>query len=290
MNQNSSNMQMSSDNDRSIGDIISQTKGLTIDQMQAILDYQRSHSVKFGEAAVELGFVKPSDVMWALSQQFHYPYSQSSTLNISPELVMANNPFSEAAKQFRDTRTKLLQGVLDPQNARVAIAIASADIGDGKSFFAANLSIALSQLGRRTLLVDANLRSPRQHAIFNIDNKGGLSSILSGRSGGNVVRPIDELPELYVLPVGVTPPNPIELLQHISFRQLMLDLLSKFEYVLVDTPADAHGSDGRVIASVCGAALLVTRKNNTNMAGVKAMLDDMKKAGTYVAGAVMNDY
>ena len=79
------------------------------------------------------------------------------------------------------------------------------------------MAVALSQLGGRTLLIDADLRSPRQHEIFKVNNHSGLSSILSGRSEGNVLRQVEEFPSLFVMPVGVVPPNPLELLQRPAF-------------------------------------------------------------------------
>jgi protein-tyrosine kinase len=282
--------QNNSSSDKSIGDIIGAANNLSPENIQAVLAYQKEHGVKFGEAAVRLGYVKKEDVLWALSQQFHYPYTQSSNVNVNSELIVAGNPFSEASEVFRDLRSQLIANVFSGEKARRALAVVSPNVGDGKSFFVANIAASFSQLGGRTLIVDADMRTPRQHEVFGVNNSVGLSGILSGRSETNVIRPIADLPSLYLLPVGVVPPNPLELVQHPSFGLLMKELLTKFEYIIVDTPAASHGSDSRVIAAVCGAALIVGRKGVTEMKGMEKLVGSIQHSSTEVVGVVMNDH
>ncbi|TXH32738.1 MAG: polysaccharide biosynthesis tyrosine autokinase, partial [Burkholderiaceae bacterium] len=172
-----------------------------------------------------------------------------------------------------------------------AISILSADSGDGKSYFAANLATAFSQLSGRTLLIDANMRSPRQHEIFGLkDSAVGLSSILSGRATGSVIRPVKELPNLFVMPVGTTPPNPLELLERPAFGMLIRELLPKFDHVIVDTPSASQGADYAVIAAKAGAALLVARQNKTHMYALQEMQHTVSLGPTAIAGTVMNEY
>lgn len=277
---------------RSIGELIREAKNLTPEQMDAVLKYQAEHNLRFGDAAVALGFVKRDDVLWALSQQFHYPYSSGDAAsNANPELVVANNPFSDEAEAFRNFRSQLMSTVFAPGTPKKALAIVSPMPGEGKSFFCANLAVVFSQLGGRTLLVDADMRTPRQHEIFGIDgNNVGLSSVLAGRCETNVIRPIQDLPSLYVLPVGATPPNPLELAQRPAFALLMMELLQKFDHVIVDTPAAVHGSDARVISAVCGAAAVLGRRNHTAMASLKTLVENLKKASVTTAGIVLNEH
>lgn len=276
--------------DKSIGEIIRDNKNLSITQVEQILAYQKQHNLKFGEAAVALGFAKREDVLWALSQQFQYPHSQGSTHTLSSELVVANVPFSPIAESFRSLRAQLIDTVFQANGKRSALAIISPNEGDGKSFFAANLAIAFSQLGSRTLLIDADLRTPRQQDIFNIATTAGLSSVLSGRSEINVSRPAEDLPNLYVLTVGTTPPNPLELCQRPVLPRLMQDVFNTFDYVIVDTPAASHGADARVIAAACGAALAVGRKNSTSMGDMKKLVDALPNSQVQFAGAVFNEH
>lgn len=273
--------------EKSIGDIIRETNNLSAEQVAQVLAHQQATGMKFGEAAVDLGLARREDVLWALSQQFSYPY-KSQTPKVSEELVVANSPFSEGAEVFRDLRSQLISQLYEGNAPRKAIAVVSPNIGDGKSYFAANVAVAFSQLGGRTLLVDADMRTPRQHEIFGVESPRGLSTILSGRAEPNVIRPVSELPSLYVLPVGVVPPNPLELVQRPAFGMLMRELLSKFDYVIVDTPAAAHGSDARVIASACGAAVVVARQGISEMARTEKLTAAINKTPASVVGVVLN--
>lgn len=274
--------------DRSIGAIIAETRNLSADQVERILNHQRTHGVRFGEAAITLGFASADDVMFALAQQFHYPYALGEDSKLNPELVALNQPFGVQAESFRAIRSQLMMRLFNESQPRRAIAVVSPDVGDGKTFFAANLAVALAQLGGRTLLVDADLRSPRLHQVFGLENRVGLSGILSGRAESQVIRQIQSVPSLFVLPVGATPPNPVELVERPAFGLLIRELVSKFDYVVVDTPAVQLGSDAAVIASRCGAALMVARRNNSRMKALAGMLADV--ADTVMVGAVINDH
>lgn len=285
----SMNYPMSDLPDRAIGDIIRDTKNLSPEQVELVLEYQRQHNVKFGEACVELGLARRQDVIWALSQQFHYPYAGGMQGRLSNELTVANDPFSPDAETFRDLRSQLISNLAAPGEPKRALAILSNDVGDGKSYFAANLAVAFSQLGSRTLLIDADLRTPRQHAIFNVEGNNGLSGVLSGRQETNVIRPSDYLPTLYLLPVGTTPPNPLELVQRPVFEALLGELLGKFDYVIVDTPAVAHGADAGVIAAKCGASLAIARKNVSRHDQLKKLVQKLSRKPSKFFGVVLNN-
>ena len=181
--------------DRAIGEIIGQTRNLSADQIEKILAHQREHRMRFGEAAIALGYASMDDVLYALAQQFHYPYAAEPQRKLNPELVALNQPFSQQAEAFRAIRTQVMMRVFpEGGGARKALAVISPNSGDGKTYFAANLAVTLAQLGGRTLLVDADLRGPRQHAVFGIDNSAGLSGILSGRAEAKVIQQVVGVP------------------------------------------------------------------------------------------------
>lgn len=275
--------------DNSLGDILRRTKGLTAEQVKEALDYQNLNGVRFGEAVVALGLASSQDIVWALAQQFHYPYTPNTDVSLHAELVVANNPFSEQVEAFRDLRSQMIAGAMGQGDDRSALAIVSSDVGDGKSFIAANLAVAFSQLPGRTLLVDADLRTPRLHEIFGVDVSSGLSGILSGRSAANVIKPVKHLPNLYMLPAGVVPPNPAELLHRAAFSLLLRELLGKFDYVLVDTPAASVGADARMIAAHCGACLVVGRKGRSRVPGMQSLVKQLSKSTVKVGGVLVND-
>ncbi|TBO30195.1 polysaccharide biosynthesis tyrosine autokinase [Aquabacterium lacunae] len=278
--------------ERTIGEIISQANSLTAEQIEKVLAYQREHGVRFGEAAVALGLASSDDVLWALAQQFHYPYSQDSAKGLHPDLVVANQPFSEQAEGFRTIRSHLIMKLFsDPDQPKQAISVISPDTGDGKSYFAANVAAAFSQLSGKTLLIDADMRNPRQHEIFGLSDKGaGLSTILSGRAASNVIHHVRELPSLYVLPVGVVPPNPLELVERPAFGLLIRELLAKFDRIIVDTPAASLGADYAVIAAKCGAAVMMARRDKSNLHVMQNLSSTARIGQVNLVGVILNDH
>lgn len=273
-----------------LGHILQRTKGLSSEQVEQALAYQREHGMRFGEAAVALGLAQPDDVVWALSQQFRYPYAPQQQANVDPELVVAHSPFNDEIEAFRDIRSQLVLGVFADNQSRRALAVVSSDEGDGKTFVAANLAVAFSQLPGRTLLIDANLREPRLHEIFGVEQDIGLTGVLAGRAEPNVIKPVEQLPNLYLMPAGVLAPNPSELLQGAAFSLCLNELLARFDYVLVDTPAASAGSDARVVAVHCGAALMVGRRNKSRVPRMQSFVKLLNKSQVKMAGILMNEF
>lgn len=276
--------------DRSIGDIIAELRNLSADQVQRILAYQKEHGVRFGEAAVALGYASRDDVLFALAQQFHYPYAVEEDRKLSPELVALNEPFSARAESFRALRSQLMMRLYADDAPRRALAVISPDAGDGKTYCASNLAVTLAQLGGRTLLVDADMRGPRAHEVFRVSNKAGLSGILSGRADKQVIQQVPGIGSLFVLPVGATPPNPLELVERPAFGLLMRELAAKFDHVVVDTPAAVHGSDPCVITARCGAGLVVARRNAARVAALSDLVASLTGSPATIVGAVMNEF
>lgn len=276
--------------DRSIGAILADLRHLSADQVEKIVRHQRDKGLRFGEAAVALGFASNDDVMFALAQQFHYPYAAEDKRKANPELVALNQPFGVQSESFRAIRSQIMMRLFNEGQERRAIAVVSPDSGDGKTFFAANLAVTLAQLGGRTLLVDADLRHPRQHAVFGVSNQAGLSGILSGRAESKVIQQVPGVPSLFVLPVGITPPNPLELVERPAFGLLMRELLAKFDHVVVDTPAACYGSDSAVIAARCGAALVVARKNQGRVSALQDLVANLSETPARMAGVVFNEF
>jgi protein-tyrosine kinase len=276
--------------DQMIGEILSKSKSLKPDQIGAILAHQKQTGSRFGEAAVQLGVVSSDDVLYALAQQFHYPYAPVAKQKLNVELIAAAQPFSKQAEAFRAIRGQLLLKAFNDEGQKRALTVISANQGDGKTFFAANIAIVLSQLGGKTLLIDADMRSPRLHEVFGVANNTGLSGLLSGRSSVQAICSIDDLPSLFLLPGGPIPPNPIELIERPAFSILISELVSKFDYVIVDTPAAVHGSDSSALSLKCGASICIARKGNSKMVGVQDLIATMSAGEVKLAGVILNEY
>jgi len=278
---------------RSIGEIIRDTRALSAEQVAQILKYQRDYDTKFGEAAIALGYATSEDVLRALAQQFNYAYGNAEQQRASPELVVLNQPFGQQAESIRAIRAQIMMRTLpDARGALVkrALAVVSPNTGDGKTYFCANLSVSLSQLGGRTLVVDADLRGARLHQVFDVDARSGLSTLLAGRRGSSVIKPVKSVPNLFVMPVGPTPPNPLELVQGPAFGLLLQELLARFDHVVVDTPAAQYGADCAVVAGRCGAALIVARKDATKVDDLQSFAQMLAAANAKLAGVVMNEF
>lgn len=279
----------------SIGALISQTRNLSAEQVEQVLAYQRQHGLRFGDAAVQLGFASTDDVLFALAQQFQYPVAPSAGPAQSPELVSLSQPFGPQAEAFRAARSQLLMRLQQEGRERRALAVVSPEPGDGKSFFCANLAVALAQLGGRTLLIDADMRGPRQHELFRLETQGesrleGLADVLSGRAGQGVIRQVAGVPSLFVLPVGTPPPNPLELVERPAFGLLLRDLLGRFDHVLIDTPAATLGSDGLVIAARAGAAVVLARRHQSRMAALQDLVGSFSHSPAEILGVIINEH
>lgn len=280
---------------RSIGDIIRDTRNLSAEQVGEVLEYQRAHGLKFGEAAIALGFATPDDVLHALAQQFNYAYAGAEQGKANPELVTLNQPFSQQAEAFRAIRAQIMlrthpdvsSGV---PRARRAVAVVSPNSGEGKTFFCANLGVALAQLGGRTLVIDADMRGPRLHEVFGVESKIGLTGLLSGRRGESVIMAVKGVPNLFVLPVGISPPNPLELIEGPAFGVLLQELLTKFDHIVVDTPSAKYGADSIVTAARCGVALVVARKDQARVDELQELVQTLSASTAKIAGVVLNEY
>ena len=275
--------------ERSIGQHLAELRDLSADQVERILQHQLAHGLRFGEAAVALGLASNEDVLFALARQFHYPYAAQDDRELGEELVALNDPFGARSEHFRSLRSQLMMRVFAEGEPRRALAIVSPDSGDGRTYCACNLAVVLAQLGGRTLLVDADLRASRVHEVFKLANRAGLSGILSGRTDQDAITQVAAVPSLFILPVGITPPNPLELLERPAFGLLMRELATKFDHVIVDTAAAAHGADAGVTAARCGAALVVARKDRSQFTTLQELVASFAGSSAQLAGVVLNE-
>jgi receptor protein-tyrosine kinase len=277
--------------ERSMGTILVHAGRLTSESTERIMQLQRDEGLRFGDAAVRLGLLTPADIELALARQFDYPYLISGESQVSDQVTSAYTPFSAGSKAVSALRSELMLRWFNPSDGGIALAVVSADRGEGRSFLAANLAVAFSQLGRKTLLIDADMRNPTQHAGFGIDNRSGLAAMLSGRSALEAaIHRIPGLPGLSVLPAGAQPPNPLELLERPIFAQLLAELSLDFEVILLDSPAAAECPDAQGIAARAGAALVVARRGASRMAHVRDAAETVTHAGAIVVGTVLNDF
>jgi chain length determinant protein tyrosine kinase EpsG len=272
--------------DRGIGRILLDAGKLEAGDAERALRLHKEKGIRFGEACVHLGLVTPADVDFALSRQFHYPYLQSGEASLAQELVAAYRPFSPQVESLRALRTQLLLRWFGP--GRKMLAVVSPDRGDGRSYLAANLAIVFSQLGERTLLVDADMRSARQHRLFDLTNQYGLSALLNGRMHGAAAERVAHFTDLSVIAAGATPPNPLELVSRAQFKDVLAKESESFDVVLIDTPAAETSADAHAIAARVGGALLLACEDGSRVEALSQLVSSIKSSRAEVVGCVFN--
>jgi len=275
--------------DRSIGAILIDAGRLTANSAESVIRLQKKNGMRFGDAAIKLKLLKEDDIRFALSSQFDYPYLPASDESLSHELVAAYQPFSPVVEQLRALRSQLMLRWFDALSERKTLAIVSPGSGEGRSFIAANLAIVFSQLGERTLLIDADLRKPRQHQLFKLGNGAGLSGLLAGRANADAVISVPGLIGLSVLPAGAVPPNPQELLGRPLFGDTLRTLGRDFDVVIIDTPAASDYADAQTVAVRAGAALIVARKDQTSLPDFTELTSRLQQSGAVLVGSVLSD-
>jgi len=277
---------------RSLGGILVDSGLLKPEDAERVLQVQKEENLRFGAAAVKLGLLTEADIQYALARQFSYAYLRrgpGEKRQVSDEIVAAYQPFSPRVEQLRAIRSQLMLRWFDKAELRQVLTVVGTERGEGRSYLAANLAVVFSQLGERTLLVDADLRSPRQHELFYLENKIGLSTVLSGRSREEAIIRIADLAGLSVLPAGPVPPNPLELLNRLNFDEFMMQVKANYDIIILDTPALAEGEDGAMLAVRTGAALAVARAGRTRMSDFQDMVQGLMSAGVAIVGTVLNE-
>jgi receptor protein-tyrosine kinase len=277
---------------RSLGGILVDSGLLKPEDAERVLQVQKEENLRFGAAAVKLGLLTEADIQYALARQFSYAYLRrgpGEKRQVSDEIVAAYQPFSPRVEQLRAIRSQLMLRWFDKAELRQVLTVVGTERGEGRSYLAANLAVVFSQLGERTLLVDADLRSPRQHELFYLENKIGLSTVLSGRSREESIIRIADLAGLSVLPAGPVPPNPLELLNRLNFDEFMMQVKANYDIIILDTPALAEGEDGAMLAVRTGAALAVARAGRTRMSDFQDMVQGLMSAGVAIVGTVLNE-
>lgn len=262
---------------------------LSADAAESIIKLQKEGGLRFGDAAIQLGLLSEADVRFALSHQFDYPYLLPDDKTICEDVVAAFKPFSPMVEQLRALRSQLMLRWFDDMSGNKMLALTSADRGEGRSYIAANLAVVFSQLGERTLLIDSDLRNPRQHEIFKLGNRDGLSAILAGRSNlDDAVNRIPNLLGLSVLSAGAVPPNPQELLNRPQFTSMLEAAQRQFDIILFDTTAGAEYADAQMVTARAGGAIVLSRKNITRASRLRDLTSALQHSGTVVVGSVLN--
>jgi receptor protein-tyrosine kinase len=261
---------------------------LSEDAVAKITAAQRMLEVRFSEAALRLGFVTQEDIDEALALGRKIALMEKRRVKPCDQLRLAHDPYDPHSEKVRALRTELLLRHEAVGRANI-VALLSSSSGEGRSQLCAELAIAFSQLGQPTLLVDADLRHPRQHILFNADNQQGLSQAIA-RGDTPYLHPVEGLPHLSLLTAGPSPHNPLELLSDSRFERLIEDWRRNFEFVVLDTAPVNQYADGLAVATLVGRVLLVSRAAHTPYNDTREMLRRLSATQAQVLGAVISHF
>lgn len=206
------------------------------------------------------------------------------------ELLIYSDPRSSLAEAYRQLRTSILLSTAG--HAPKSLLITSSLPSEGKTTTATNIAISLAQTGAKVLIIDADMRRPRLHSVFNIKNAEGLSTMLSSElSEGQLLDVIqyDDLSKLHLLPSGPIPPNPAELIGSEQMSDLLKTMQRNFTHVIVDSPPIASFTDGVLIASMVDGVILVVHAGKSSRQVVRRSRQLLQDVGAKVFGVVLNN-
>jgi polysaccharide biosynthesis transport protein len=201
------------------------------------------------------------------------------------ELVPHEGPRLAVSEAYRSLRTALL---LSSAHELKVVAVTSAVASEGKSATATNLGVVMAQLGRRVLIVDADLRKPRLHEVLQVSNRAGLVSYLTGNADFESIISRTSVPNLFVIPAGPNPPNPSELLASDRMQELVRMARSRFDFVVIDTPPILPVTDAALVGTLVDGMTLCLRAGKVTRDEARACRDRLQFAGIKVLGVVLN--
>ncbi len=201
------------------------------------------------------------------------------------ELVPHEGPRLAVSEAYRSLRTALL---LSSAHELKVVAVTSAVASEGKSATATNLGVVMAQLGRRVLIVDADLRKPRLHEVLQVSNRAGLVSYLTGNADFEGIISRTSVPNLFVIPAGPNPPNPSELLASDRMQELVRMARSRFDFVVIDTPPILPVTDAALVGTLVDGVTLCLRAGKVTRDEARACRDRLQFAGIKVLGVVLN--
>jgi polysaccharide biosynthesis transport protein len=233
-----------------------------------------------------------------LRRKVHSPDDIERRLGLPVLALVPPAPPSEAdstsgmsplpGEAFRRLRANVMLGCGDSEESGNVLVVSSAAPGEGKSFVSSHLAMALAAVDQRVCLIDADLRRPRLHTMFDRQRAPGLSDVLLGRrTTAEVLRPVGTQ-GLVIVPSGLPSTKAAELLSYQAFRTFIEELRSDFDWIVIDSPPVMAVADAAVLSRDATAVLFVTSAEETSLEAAEAALNELGSAGARLLGAVLN--
>lgn len=205
---------------------------------------------------------------------------------IDIEIVTLKTPKSPAAEAYRTLRTNIQ--FLALHNKIQTIVITSSKYMEGKTTIASNLGVVMAQIGNKVLIVDCDQRKAKIHKVFGISNNKGLSDILINKLNVNDVLKKLFLENLYILTAGTISPNPSDLFTSSHMKNLMDELKSCFDYIILDTPPINKVTDTQLISQYSDGCILVVSSGETKIEEIVKTKKLLENANNRILGVVLN--
>jgi len=202
-------------------------------------------------------------------------------------LIAKKDPKSPITEQYRTIRTNIQYASVD--QAIRSIVVTSSGPMEGKSTTVANLAVVFAQQGKKTLLIDADLRKPTAHYTFQLPNTFGLTSVLTKQVELMDAVHMTDVENLFVLTSGPIPPNPAELLASGSMEYLLKEAYNLYDFILFDSPPVLTVTDAQVLANLVDGSILVTSSGTTDRDGAIKAKELLSNANAKLLGAVLNN-
>ena len=212
--------------------------------------------------------------------------SRRAAAEVQVETISHESPKSAIAENFRFLRTAIQYSVAG--GAPKTILVTSCLAREGKTTTATNLAITLAQRGHKTLLIDADLKKPSIHYLFDVSDDQGLSEILTGKFD-DVIPSSTAIANLDVLASGTRPPNPVDLLDSDAMRDLLVAYSEQYEHIVIDSPPSLELADTSVLVPYVDGVVFVIRPGTTPREAVVSVKEKLAGVGCRFLGIVLNN-
>jgi capsular exopolysaccharide synthesis family protein len=200
--------------------------------------------------------------------------------------VALQEPKCSLAEALRNIRTNLVFSFVEPHQK--AMVITSAGPMEGKTFISSNLAATMARMGRPVLLVDADMRKPTVHKLFNTSLKPGLTDVILGRCNLDEAIRETAIKRLKVIPAGTIPPNPAELLTSNRMQKLIATFRERFEYLIFDTPPILAVTEAAVLSGVLDGTVLFVKASGTTRESAQRALEQLTDVRARTLGVILN--
>lgn len=268
-----------------MGAILVQSGKLSEQQLETAIDYQQRHGGKLGDAMLALGFVSQHDVAQVLGRQFEFSFTSSDHSSFDPRLHMAFNLPGEEQEAIKALRSHIQVSWL--HQGQQSLLVTGVDGDDEPAMVAANLAISFSQSGKRTLLVDANLRGSLLHQALGLAGRIGLADLLAGRCRlASIIQPVLPLQQLFFVASGTQVLNPQELLARDVLAKSVRDMERDFDVVIFTTPTRIDYADNQILSTAVPGVLMLVRQHTSRIEYLQLSLSRFMVAQAKVLGCV----